>query len=249
VHPRLRIPSPGPPRAAILVRLHSGAPDRSSGVVVAIDGPAGSGKSTVARLLAARLGFRFLDSGALYRSLTWKALRGGTDPSDGAGCARLLDGSRIELEDAGGSHRVLLDGDDVSLPIRGPEVTAAVSQVAAHADVRDRMVPRQRAYAARGGGVVAEGRDMGTVIFPDAAVKFFLDASPEERARRRALQSGEPEEEVREAMASRDRKDTTREIAPLRIAPDAVLVDTTGLDVDGVLALLLAEVRRRLGGA
>jgi cytidylate kinase len=234
--------------------LHPGAPDRSSGVVVAIDGPAGSGKSTVARLLAARLGFRFLDSGALYRSLTWKALRAGTDPADGPGCARLLDGSRIELEDAGGSHRALLDGEDVSLPIRGPAVTAAVSQVAAHAEVRERMVPRQRAYAARAradgcGGVVAEGRDMGTVIFPDAAVKFFLDASAEERARRRALQSGEPEDAVRDALAARDHRDSTREIAPLRIAADAVLVDTTGRSVEQVLDLLLAGVRERLGGA
>jgi len=229
--------------------LDPGSTDRSAGIVVAIDGPAGSGKSTLARLLAARLGFRFLDSGALYRSLTWKALREGTAPSDGPGLARLLDGSRIELEDVGGKHRVLLDGEDVSGPIRGPEVTGAVSRVAAHPEVRERMAPRQRAYAGRGGGVVAEGRDMGTVIFPDARVKIFLNASSAERARRRALETGRPEGEVEEAMATRDRADSTREIAPLSIARDAEVVDTTGLTIEEVLEAVLRSVQGRLGGA
>ncbi len=226
--------------------MDPGSTDRSKGIVVAIDGPAGSGKSTLARLLAAKLGFRYLDSGALYRSLTWKALRTGVSPADGAGLARLLDGSRIELEDVGGRHRVLLDGEDVSGPVRGPEVTGAVSKVAAHPEVRERMVPRQRAYAGRGGGVVAEGRDMGTVIFPDAAVKVFLDATAEERSRRRALETGRPHGVEAASMETRDREDSTREIAPLRIAPDAVVVDTTGLSVDEVLEALLGTVKGRL---
>jgi len=226
--------------------LEPGSTDRSKGIVVAIDGPAGSGKSTLARLLAARLGFRYLDSGALYRSLTWKALRTGVAPTDGAGLARLLDGSRIELEDVGGHHRVLLDGEDVSGPVRGPEVTGAVSRVAAHPEVRERMVPRQRDYARRGGGVVAEGRDMGTVIFPDAAVKIFLHATEEERARRRALETGRPAGEEADSIRKRDRQDSTREIAPLRIADDAVAVDTTGLSVEKVLEALLAAVKGRL---
>jgi cytidylate kinase len=229
--------------------LHPGSPDRSAGLVVAIDGPAGSGKSTLARLLAARLGFRFLDSGALYRSLTLKALREGVSEDDGPALARLLDRTRIELEDVDGDHRVLLDGADVSAPVRSPEVTAAVSVVAAHPEVRERMAPRQRAYAGRGGGVVAEGRDMGSVIFPDARVKVYLDADASERARRRALQTGEPERDVRAAMESRDRKDSTREFAPLRAAEDAERVDTTGKTVEQVLEVLLAKVRGRLGGA
>jgi cytidylate kinase len=229
--------------------LHPGSPDRSAAIVVAIDGPAGSGKSTLARLLAARLGFRFLDSGALYRSLTLKALREGVSEDDGPALARLLDGTRIELEDVDGEHRVILDGADVTGPVRGPDVTDSVSHVAAHPEVRERMVPRQRAYADRGGGVVAEGRDIGTVIFPDARVKVYLDADPAERARRRALQSGEPEKEVRAAMASRDLKDSTREFAPLKAAEDAEPVDTTGRTIEQVLEILLAKVRGRLGGA
>jgi cytidylate kinase len=226
--------------------LEPGSPDRSKGVVVAIDGPAGSGKSTLARLLAARLGFRYLDSGALYRSLTWKALRTGADLSDGAGLARLLDGSRIDIEDAGEGRRVLLDGEDVSGPIRGPEVNGAVSKVAAHPEVRERMAPLQRAYAARGTGIVAEGRDMGTVIFPDAAVKFYLDATAEERSRRRALESGRPRHAEAASMETRDFEDSTREIAPLRIAEGAEVVDTTGLSIEEVLATLLAAVKARL---
>ncbi len=220
-----------------------------AGVVVAIDGPAGSGKSTLARLLAARLLFRYLDSGALYRSLTLKALRTGADPGDGPGLARLLAGTRIELRDGEGGQAVLLDGEDVSAEIRGAAATAAVSRVAAHPEVRAGMAPRQRDYAGRGGGVVAEGRDIGTVIFPDAAVKFYLDASPGERARRRAAETGGRPEDERDAMAERDARDFGRRVAPLRAAADAEVVDTTGLTVEQVLEALLARVRGRLGGA
>lgn len=227
--------------------MHPGDPDRSEGVVVAIDGPAGSGKSTLARLLAGRLGFRFLDSGAMYRSLTLKALRGGTDTGDEAAMAELLRGSDIRLVDAPGGQRALLDGEDVSEAIRGPAVNAAVSRVAAHSRVREGMVARQRAFAREGrGGVVVEGRDIGTVVFPGAAVKVFLDASPAERARRRAAQTGGRPEEEAAALRSRDAQDEGRAVAPLRAAEDADRVDTTGRTVEQVLETLLGLVGRRL---
>lgn len=230
--------------------MDPGSTDRSKGIVVAIDGPAGSGKSTIARLLAARLGFRFLDSGAMYRALTLKALRKGVDPADEAATAALLKGSDIVLEDGEGGQRTLLDGEDVSAEIRGAAVTATVSRVAAHARVREGMVARQRAFAARCGkaGVVVEGRDIGTVVFPGAAVKFFLDASPAERARRRAAQTGGTQAEERASIEKRDADDTGRTVAPLRAAGDAEVVDTTGLTVAQVLETLLAAVKGRRNG-
>ena len=242
-------------------------------MVVAIDGPAGSGKSTLARLLAGRLGFRFLDSGAMYRSLTLKALRLGVDPADGRAMTRLLGGTEIRLvdgsgpdgggpggggKDGEGRQRAHLDGEDVSAPVRGPEVTAAVSVVAAHAGVREGMVARQRAFvedgpaASPGGGrdgVVVEGRDIGTVVFPDAAVKFYLDASPGERARRRAAQAGTPAAQEIDDLRRRDAQDEGRAVAPLRAAEDATRVDTTGRTVEEVLETLAAVVRERLEGA
>jgi cytidylate kinase len=231
--------------------LHPGSTDRSAGIVVAIDGPAGSGKSTLARLLAGRLGFRFLDSGAMYRALTLKALREGVDPADEDATADLLGRTEVRLAEAAGGQRALLDGEDVSDEIRGPAVTAAVSRVAAHPRVREGMVDRQRAFAREGGGtgVVVEGRDIGTVVFPDAAVKFFLDAAPGERARRRAAQTGGSPEAERDAMERRDAADAGRAVAPLRAAPDARVVDTTGLGIERVLEILLGAVRARLAGA
>ncbi|HEU4394115.1 MAG TPA: (d)CMP kinase [Planctomycetota bacterium] len=222
-----------------------------AGAVVAIDGPAGSGKSTLARLLADRLGFLFLDSGAMYRALTWKALRQGVDPADGDATAALLRGTEIRLQPATPRARTLLDGRDVSTEIRGPEVTAAVSRVAAHPGVRAGMVDRQRAFVREGGGrgVVVEGRDIGTVVFPDAAVKFFLDATPAERARRRAAETGGTADAELHAMKRRDAADEGRAVAPLRAAADAERVDTTGLTVEQVLDALLDRVRRRLGGS
>jgi cytidylate kinase len=231
--------------------LHPGPSPGTPGTVVTIDGPAGSGKSTLARLLADRLGFRFLDSGAMYRALTLKALREGVDPADGEATAALLARTAIRLAGAGGGQRALLDGEDVSGAIRGPAVTAAVSRVAAHPRVREGMVERQRAFVREGGGrgVVVEGRDIGTVVFPDAAVKFFLDASPEERARRRAAETGGSAEAEREAMGRRDAADAGRAVAPLRAAGDAETVDTTGRTVEQVLETLLDRVRGRLRGA
>ncbi len=217
-------------------------------VVVAIDGPAGSGKSTLARRLAGRLGWRFLDSGAMYRSLTLKALRRGVDVDDGPALAALLAASDIRLVEDPAGQRALLDGEDVSAAIRSPEVNGAVSAVAARPEVRDAMKPRQRAFAREGGDVVVEGRDMGTVVFPEARVKVYLDALPEVRARRRALQTGESEGSVRASLDARDASDSGRAVAPLRAAADAVIVDTTPLDADEVLDALLAIVRGKVPG-
>lgn len=220
-------------------------------MVVAIDGPAGSGKSTLARLLAGRLGFRFLDSGAMYRALTWKALREGVDPADEDALTTLLAGTGIVLKDAPGGQRTFVDEVDVSREIRGADVNSAVSQVAAHAKVRDGIVRLQRVYVGKvgGPGVVVEGRDIATVVFPDARVKFYLDATPKERARRRALQTGLAAKDELESIGKRDKQDTTRMTAPLRAALDAVLVDTTGRTVEEVLETLFAESRKRLDGA
>ena len=209
-------------------------------MVIAIDGPAGAGKSTVARALAAKLGFTYLDSGAMYRCVALAALRRGADLDDAAAMAELAGSIAISLE----GERVELDGEDVSAAIREPEVSEASSRVSVHPGVREAMVARQRELIAAG-RYVAEGRDIGTVVSPEAPLNVFLTASAEERARRRSAQLGEDPETVLAAQRERDRRDETREHSALRAAADAVEIDTTGFSQDEVVARIavLADER------
>jgi CMP/dCMP kinase len=220
--------------------------------VVAIDGPAASGKSTTARLAAERLGFRYLDTGAMYRALTWKALVSGVSPEDADGLAALAERTRVEWEAREGRDRLLVDGEDPGERIRASEVTRAVSRVASVPAVRRRLVSVQREMA-QGRPCVVEGRDIGTVVFPDAPVKIFLDASLEERARRRHDEwRGDPPNlaTLAEEIRRRDAMDAEREDSPLRPAPDAMRLDTTSLSVEEVVAAIVAAVRaaERAGG-
>ena len=214
-------------------------------LIVAIDGPSGAGKGTVARAVAGRLGYRHIDTGAMYRALAWKALHEGVDLADEAAVAAL--GERAAFEVEGG--RIGIDGHDVAGAIRTPEMDKASATLARHAAVRRALVARQRSYGA-GGGVVMEGRDIGTVVFPQADVKIYLDASPDERARRRAADPAHTSSknvlsDVATALAERDKSDSTRAVSPLAVAPDAVVVDTTGVPIDAVIDRVLALVRSR----
>ena len=205
--------------------------------VLAIDGPAGSGKSTVARRLADELGLGYLDTGAMYRAVAFAALRRGLDPAAGEAVAELARQVDIEIGDT-----VRVDGEDATLEIRGVAVTTAVSAVAANPGVRTELVRRQRAWAeARGGGVL-EGRDIGTVVFPDAALKVYLTASEDERARRRAVEMGASEADVATDMARRDRIDSTRSASPLSVPADALVIDTTGRSVDDIVTEVIAKL-------
>jgi cytidylate kinase len=209
-------------------------------MVIAIDGPAGAGKSTVARGVAGALDFTYLDSGAMYRSVALATLREEVDPRDGEAVSALARGLEIHLVGSG----VELDGEDVSAAIRTPEVTEAASVVSAHPGVRQAMVESQRALI-EAGRYVAEGRDIGTVVSPDSPLKVFLVASDEERARRRAMQTGEDEAAVLRAQRERDKRDREREHGALRPADDAVEVDTTGMAIDQVVDRVVQLARER----
>ena len=215
-------------------------------LIIAIDGPSGAGKSTLAKRLARELGFIYLDTGAMYRALALKVLRQGLDLADDARLARLVESTEIDLHEDNGMLEVLLDGINVADEIRTPEVSQSASKVSALKIVRARMLDLQRGMGQRG-SVVAEGRDIGTVVFPNAEVKIFLDASAEERARRRCAElraAGRPaslSETLRE-MEERDKRDSERDLAPLRMADDALRIDSSNASADSVAAKVLAKI-------
>jgi cytidylate kinase len=216
-------------------------------MIVTIDGPAGAGKSSAARALAHRLGFEFLDTGAMYRAVTLASLRADIDPRDPQALTALLDRIRLEMPPG----KVLLDGEDVSAAIRTPEVTAASGAIADSPVVRTRLVGWQRRLADER-NMVTEGRDQGTVVFPQAACKFFLTADPVARARRRQQEMAARGqtvdlEELLRAISERDRRDAARDLAPMVPAGDAVVFDTTPFTLEQVVDWLEAEVRRRAG--
>jgi cytidylate kinase len=216
---------------------------RTRPLIIAIDGPSGAGKGTVARAVAERLHYKHIDTGAMYRAVAWKAVQDGIDLGDESAVAALGEGAHFDLD----RGRVVIDGEDVARAIRTAEIDAAATVVARHPAVRRVLVNRQRAMGA-GGGVVMEGRDIGTVVFPDADVKIYLDASPEERARRRAsdpahrVSAGTALSEIATALAERDKSDSTRAVSPLAVAPDALHLETTGLSVDAVVDRVMAAI-------
>jgi len=215
-----------------------GATAARRAAVIAIDGPAGAGKSTVARAVATRLGLDYLDTGAMYRAVTFAVLRRGIDPGDEDDVAAVCEALQLEMAD----DTVTVDGVDASIEIRGREVTAAVSAVAANSRVRADLVRRQREWAIAHGGGVVEGRDIGSVVFPDATVKLYVTASPRVRAQRRVAEIGGDVDEVERSIIERDRKDSTRADSPLRETSDAIVVDTSDLDIDQVVAQLLEVI-------
>jgi cytidylate kinase len=216
-------------------------------VLIAIDGPSGAGKGTVARTIAAHLNFQHVDTGAMYRAVAWRARHLGIDLADGGAVAQVADRAVFNV-----SATVEIDGHDVTAEIRTPDMDAAAAAVARHPDVRRVLVARQRAIGAEG-GVVMEGRDIGTVVFPEADVKVYLDASADERARRRAMDPSHAASHagampdhvihVAQALEARDLSDRTRTVSPLTLAPDAVYIDTTGMSIHAVVTQVMQLVQ------
>lgn len=204
--------------------------------VIAIDGPAGAGKSTVSRAVAERLGLPYLDTGAMYRAVTLAVLRRAVDPDDEEGVAAVARDMTLEI----GDHGVIVDGEDATTEIRGPAVTGLVSKVAANPGVRSDLRERQRVWARSAGGGVIEGRDIGSVVFPDAELKVYLTASPRERARRRAAEFGGDVEEIAAGIAARDHLDSTRDDSPLTEVAGSARVDTDHRTVDEVVDAIVA---------
>ncbi len=227
--------------------MSDGTATRTRRLVVAIDGPAGAGKSTLARTLARALGYTYVDSGAMYRVVGLAARARGVDAADASALATLVDGLDFTLHPDPAGQRVLLEGRDVTDELRTPLAGEWASRIAAIPEVRTRLVARQRRLGAEG-GIVMDGRDIGTVVFPSADVKFFVTASAGERARRRALEIGAAESDlpaIQQDIETRDRRDSERAHAPLRAAPDAETVDTTGCSAEAVAERLLQRVLER----
>lgn len=219
-------------------------------LVVTIDGPAGAGKSSVAKLLARRLGYRLLDTGAIYRAVALTARAKGLPWSDAAGCAEIARALDIQFDFVGDKNHVYLAGEDATAAIRTPEISQGASQVSAHPEVRAALLELQRRLGA-GGGVVVEGRDTGTVVFPSAAAKFFLTATEEERARRRVAELAATGAHIDYAVTlreiqERDRRDASRDIAPMVPAPDAILFDSSTQTLEEVVESLASTVEARL---
>jgi cytidylate kinase len=232
----------GPSRAVMMIV------DRK--LVITIDGPSASGKSTTARAVAEKLGYLHVDTGSMYRALALKVLREGVNFEDGRSMERLLDGASVDCIMKEGSCRVILDGEDVTDEIRTSEISLRSSEIAALPAVRRWMVSRQRALGEKG-GVVMEGRDIGTVVLPDADLKIYLDASSDERAKRRWVEESEtgtarPAAEVRRQLMERDRRDMTRRHSPLEPAGDAITIDTTRLSIEEQVEMVLEEARKIL---
>lgn len=227
-----------------MVRVMTGR----KGILIAVDGPAGGGKSTVSRLLAAALGVLYLDTGAMYRAVALQARRAGTNPDDGKELARLCRELELHFEEVNGAGRLFIGQEDISLAIRSPEMDLLSSRISAVREVREAMTEMQRRIG-RDGGLVAEGRDMGTVVFPQADAKFFLTAAPEIRVERRYLErvhrgEGISREDVEKELTRRDEQDMKRSLAPLVPAEDAVILDTTVLNPEQVVEVMLRRIER-----